>query len=82
MFININLDSISSAIGTITTLTFAIYYFTSYLIVKKERLHLIIALSMFSFFIYLGGYSIYSSSKQPDIVLSTHALLKRILRRV
>ena len=69
MNININLDSISSAVGTISTLTFAIYYFTSYLIVKKERLHLIIALSMFSFFIYLGGYSIYSSSKQPDIVL-------------
>lgn len=69
MIININIDSISSSIGAIITLTFAVYYFTSYLIVKKELLYLVIALSMFSFFIYLSGYSLYASANKPDTVL-------------
>lgn len=69
MMININIDSVSSLIGSVIILTFAINFFTSYLYVKKEPLNLVLALSTFSFFLYLSGYAIYSSSTDPRSVL-------------
>jgi diguanylate cyclase (GGDEF)-like protein len=69
MIVSINIDSISSFIGTIISLTFAIYYMTSYMIVKKEKLHLIISIFMFSLVFYLSGYAFYSSGSNPDFVL-------------
>lgn len=65
----INIDSVSSIIGTVISLTFSIYFFVSYLVVKKEKLYLIISFAMFTLFTYLLGYSFYSSSSDPALVL-------------
>lgn len=69
MLVSINIDSISSFIGTIISLTFAVYYLTSYMIVNKEKLHLIISIFMFTIVIYLCGYAFYASGTKPDFVL-------------
>lgn len=69
MFISINNDSISSFIGLIISLTFAVFYLTSFLIVKKDRLQLIISMFMFSLAVYLGGYAMYSSHQNSGGVL-------------
>lgn len=69
MTISINIDSISSLVGSVITLTFAIYYFVTNLVVKKERLSSILSVLMFSVFIYLFSYSVYSSSINLKTVL-------------
>ena len=69
MNITINLDSIGSLVGSVITLTFTIYFFTSYLVVKKERLFICLAGFMFTLCVYLTGYVIYSSSLNPRSVL-------------
>ncbi|OQY33396.1 MAG: hypothetical protein B6241_08210 [Spirochaetaceae bacterium 4572_59] len=69
MTININIDSISSLVGSVIALTFAIYYIVSNIVVKKERLSLILSALMFSVFIYLFAYSVYSSSINVKYVL-------------
>ena len=69
MIININSDSISGFIGSSIALTFAIYYLTSNLIVKKERLTLGLSALMFTVSIYLFSYSLYASSTDIGRVL-------------
>lgn len=69
MSIVINPDSINSFAGSVITLTFAIYYFTSYLIIRKDGLFLYLSGFMFTMFMYLIGYSMYSSSLRPESVL-------------
>lgn len=69
MTININIDSICSLIGAVIAITFAIYYFTSNLFIRKERLSLFLSAFMFSVFIYLFSYSCYSSSTNAKNVL-------------
>ena len=69
MYIKVNIDSINSIVGVFIALTFAIYYFATYLFVKKIRLNLLLANFMFSFVVYLGGYSFYSSGSVPEFVL-------------
>ena len=65
----INTDSVSSIVGAIIILAFALYFFTSYLIVRKERLHFVISVTLFCFFLYLISYSLYSSARVPETVL-------------
>ncbi len=65
----INIDSLSSIVGSILILTFAVYYLISYLIIRKERLHYVISATLFCFFVYLMSYALYSSSSDPGTVL-------------
>lgn len=69
MTLNINIDSISSMIQTHIFLIFTIYYLVSYLVVNKKKLFLLLAYFTFSVFLYLLGYSLYSSGKEPDFIL-------------
>lgn len=65
----INIDSISNIVGSIIALTFSFFFFISYLIVNRERFNRTVSIFMFSYFILLVAYSIYSSGHDPDFVL-------------
>ncbi|MDC7233147.1 MAG: diguanylate cyclase [Spirochaetales bacterium] len=56
-------------IGLIISLTFSLYYLTTFFFYKKERYHLVLSAFLLSMSLYLAGYSFYSSALDAPSVL-------------
>ncbi len=69
MTIQINIDSLGSILGAIVSLTYALYFLIHYRVVERNRVKLLLALFLFSMFIFFMGYSLYSSATKVRNVL-------------
>ncbi|NJD04850.1 MAG: diguanylate cyclase [Ruminiclostridium sp.] len=67
-FIQINIDSIGAAIGAVIIGVFLVYSFVYYIFARKDEVTLSILFLQSSFFLFLLGYTLYTSAGTIDKV--------------
>ena len=69
MTISINIDSLGSILGAVVSITYSVYFFINYLVVERNRIKLSLSAFVFTMFIFLIGFAVYSSSLNSERVL-------------
>ncbi len=79
MTISINTDSLGSILGAVVSITYSVYFFINYIVVERNRIKLSLSAFVFTMFIFLLGFAVYSSSLSVRICHNPSVLIRRML---